>query len=164
MIQTDPGSRSLGSDPGIHFRDPRTCLFVSVPYYSASCPPSNHNVHKVVDCSIVYAMPSATREFALFGLDSTHSEPEEMEIQISHDLVSGRYLRTSESRLRPMVSGRLCVITTDRLTAGCHDRPGDIVSSRYPPDNRPAGFNYFWVTTVITSRFIAVARATFDMP
>ena len=26
MIQTDPGSRSLGSDPGIHFRDPRTCL------------------------------------------------------------------------------------------------------------------------------------------
>ena len=51
-------------------------------------------------------MPSATREFALFGLDSTHSEPEEMEIQISHDLVSGRYLRTSESRLSPMVSGR----------------------------------------------------------
>ena len=26
MIRTDPGSRSLGSDPGIHFRDPRTCL------------------------------------------------------------------------------------------------------------------------------------------
>ena len=24
--RTDPGSRSLGSDPGIHFRDPRTCL------------------------------------------------------------------------------------------------------------------------------------------
>ena len=26
MIRTDPGFRSLGSDPGIHFRDPRTCL------------------------------------------------------------------------------------------------------------------------------------------
>ena len=26
MIQTDPGSRSLGSGPGIRFRDPRTCL------------------------------------------------------------------------------------------------------------------------------------------
>ena len=26
MIRTDPGSRSLGSDPGIHFRDPRTYL------------------------------------------------------------------------------------------------------------------------------------------
>ena len=26
MIPTDPGSRSLGSDPGIRFRDPRTCL------------------------------------------------------------------------------------------------------------------------------------------
>ena len=26
MIRTDPGSRSLGSDPGIRFRDPRTCL------------------------------------------------------------------------------------------------------------------------------------------
>ena len=26
MIRTDPGSRSLGSDPRIHFRDPRTCL------------------------------------------------------------------------------------------------------------------------------------------
>ena len=26
MIRTDPGSRSLGSDPGIHFRDPRKCL------------------------------------------------------------------------------------------------------------------------------------------
>ena len=26
MIRMDPGSRSLGSDPGIRFRDPRTCL------------------------------------------------------------------------------------------------------------------------------------------
>ena len=26
MIQTDPGSRSFGSDPGIHFRDPWACL------------------------------------------------------------------------------------------------------------------------------------------
>ena len=26
MIQADPGSRSTGSDPGIHFRDPRACL------------------------------------------------------------------------------------------------------------------------------------------
>ena len=26
MIRRDPESRSLGSDPGIHFRDPRTCL------------------------------------------------------------------------------------------------------------------------------------------
>ena len=26
MIRTDPGSRSLGSDRGIHFRDPWTCL------------------------------------------------------------------------------------------------------------------------------------------
>ena len=26
MIRTDPGSRSLGSGPGIHFRDPWTCL------------------------------------------------------------------------------------------------------------------------------------------
>ena len=26
MIRTDPGSRSLGSDPVIHFRDPLTCL------------------------------------------------------------------------------------------------------------------------------------------
>ena len=26
MIQTDPGSRTLESDPGIRFRDPRTCL------------------------------------------------------------------------------------------------------------------------------------------
>ena len=26
MIRTDPGSRSLGSDPGIRFRDPWTCL------------------------------------------------------------------------------------------------------------------------------------------
>ena len=26
MIRTDPGSRSLGSDLGIHIRDPRTCL------------------------------------------------------------------------------------------------------------------------------------------
>ena len=29
MIRTDPGSRSLGSDPGIRFRDPRTCLSLS---------------------------------------------------------------------------------------------------------------------------------------
>ena len=28
MIRTDPGSRSLGSDPGIRFRDPRSCLLV----------------------------------------------------------------------------------------------------------------------------------------
>ena len=26
MIRTDPGSRSLGSDPEIRFWDPRTCL------------------------------------------------------------------------------------------------------------------------------------------
>ena len=26
MIRTDPGSSFLGSDPGIRFRDPRTCL------------------------------------------------------------------------------------------------------------------------------------------
>ena len=26
MIQADPGSRSTGSDPEIHFRDPRACL------------------------------------------------------------------------------------------------------------------------------------------
>ena len=26
MIRTDPGSRSMGSDPGIRFRDPRNCL------------------------------------------------------------------------------------------------------------------------------------------
>ena len=31
MIRTDPGSRSLGSDPGIHFRDPRTCLLTTRP-------------------------------------------------------------------------------------------------------------------------------------
>ena len=29
MIPTDPGSRSLRSDPGIRFLDPRTCLTVS---------------------------------------------------------------------------------------------------------------------------------------
>ena len=28
MIRMDPGSRFLGSDPGIRFRDPRTCLTV----------------------------------------------------------------------------------------------------------------------------------------
>ena len=30
MIRMDPGSRSLGSDPGIRFRDPRTCLHNSL--------------------------------------------------------------------------------------------------------------------------------------
>ena len=30
MIRTDPGSGSFGSDPGIHFRDPRTCLIGTV--------------------------------------------------------------------------------------------------------------------------------------
>ena len=30
MIQTDPGSRTLGSDPGIRFRDPRTCLIINI--------------------------------------------------------------------------------------------------------------------------------------
>ena len=29
MVRTDPGSRSLGSDPGIRFRDARTCLVAS---------------------------------------------------------------------------------------------------------------------------------------
>ena len=29
MIRMDPGSRSLGSDPGIRFQDPRTCLVCS---------------------------------------------------------------------------------------------------------------------------------------
>ena len=29
MIPADPGSRSLGSDPSIRFRDPRTCLITS---------------------------------------------------------------------------------------------------------------------------------------
>ena len=32
MIRTDPGSRSLGSDPGIRFRDPRTCLAQSTSF------------------------------------------------------------------------------------------------------------------------------------
>ena len=30
MIRTDPGSRSLGSDPGIRFWDPRICLSASL--------------------------------------------------------------------------------------------------------------------------------------
>ena len=29
MIRMDPGSRSLGSDPGIRFWDPQTCLLIS---------------------------------------------------------------------------------------------------------------------------------------
>ena len=29
MIRTDPGSRSLGSDPGLRFWVPRTCLVLS---------------------------------------------------------------------------------------------------------------------------------------
>ena len=34
MIRMDPGSRSLGTDPGIRFRDPWTCL-VRICRYSA---------------------------------------------------------------------------------------------------------------------------------
>ena len=33
MIRTDPGFRSLGSDPGIRFRDPRLCLLLSTDMY-----------------------------------------------------------------------------------------------------------------------------------
>ena len=37
MIRTDPGSRSLGSDPGIHFRDPWTCLDSTLFYTYSEC-------------------------------------------------------------------------------------------------------------------------------
>ena len=45
MIRTDPGSRSLGSDPGIRFRDPRICLANMLPWWAIA-----HPVHTVARC------------------------------------------------------------------------------------------------------------------